>query len=463
MLLKTDWSLERGQPAGGVVQLQPLAQGERDVRRRDLRHFGQRHRRRPGAHQRAQRQLVHDDCREPAERVPLHLLARDPAADGRTPSNLAADTGMGFAPTFRFGNPFFLQPNVDELIWRRADQEQLLDRRAARHTFKVGGEWMHTLNDQVFRGFFTGRYLFDSVDRVPALHVAGGAGRIRSVDRRAARAASYVTAAHALPGGHDARRAGRCCSICRARAGPGSRPTRPAPRQSPTRSSRSSCRTSGRWAPGLTLDYGLRWDAQLMPETVDPETTAYAALPDRSGVPVRRHDSRTSGHVAAAGGIARGICDNDGKSVVRGQRRRLLRAPEHAQPGRFGHDQRPPAADDLREHGLASAVRHADADVAGRAHAERRCPAGTFPLFTGVRVFHRDYQNPRIYTVNVGYEREIAPDCGGYVDFTVRQGHATSPASSTTTGPVRSAATRALAPATPTPIRDRRSGRRSAK
>ena len=33
-------------------------------------------------------------------------------------SNLAADTGMGFGPTFRFGNPFFLQPDVDELIWR---------------------------------------------------------------------------------------------------------------------------------------------------------------------------------------------------------------------------------------------------------------------------------------------------------------------------------------------------------
>ena len=25
---------------------------------------------------------------------------------------------MGFAPSFRFGNPFFLAPNVDELIWR---------------------------------------------------------------------------------------------------------------------------------------------------------------------------------------------------------------------------------------------------------------------------------------------------------------------------------------------------------
>src|SRR6202008_2194348 len=31
------------------------------------------------------------------------------------------------------------------------------------HTVKFGGEWLHTLNDQTFRGFFTGRDLFDSV------------------------------------------------------------------------------------------------------------------------------------------------------------------------------------------------------------------------------------------------------------------------------------------------------------
>src|SRR5439155_12959296 len=35
-----------------------------------------------------------------------------------TPSSVPADTGMGFAPSFRFGNPFFLAPNVDELVKR---------------------------------------------------------------------------------------------------------------------------------------------------------------------------------------------------------------------------------------------------------------------------------------------------------------------------------------------------------
>src|SRR5688572_23208566 len=43
--------------------------------------------------------------------------------------------------------------------------------------------------------------------------------------------------------------------------------------------------------------------------------------------------------------------------------------------------------------------------------------AGTFPLFSGVRVFDRDYQNPRIYAVNVAYEQELREHLAGYVDF----------------------------------------------
>ena len=31
-----------------------------------------------------------------------------------------------------------------------------------------------------------------------------------------------------------------------------------------------------------------------------------------------------------------------------------------------------------------------------------------FPCFSGVRVFSRDYANPRIYTANVAFEQEVA-------------------------------------------------------
>jgi hypothetical protein len=44
-------------------------------------------------------------------------------------------------------------------------------------------------------------------------------------------------------------------------------------------------------------------------------------------------------------------------------------------------------------------------------------PQGTFPLFSGVRVFSRDYANPRISSANIAYEQEFYPDWSAYADF----------------------------------------------
>jgi len=49
-------------------------------------------------------------------------------------------------------------------------------------------------------------------------------------------------------------------------------------------------------------------------------------------------------------------------------------------------------------------------------------PPGTFPLFTGIRVFDRDYKNPRIVSTNIGFERELMPSMAAYVDVTVAKG-----------------------------------------
>ena len=54
------------------------------------------------------------------------------------------------------------------------------------------------------------------------------------------------------------------------------------------------------------------------------------------------------------------------------------------------------------------------------------CVVGTvsnpFPCFSGVRVFSRDYANPRISTTNVAFEQELAPHLSFYVDFTHAKG-----------------------------------------
>jgi hypothetical protein len=47
---------------------------------------------------------------------------------------------------------------------------------------------------------------------------------------------------------------------------------------------------------------------------------------------------------------------------------------------------------------------------------------GTFPLFSGVRAFDKDYKNPRIYTFNTQLEQELAKDLSMYVDITWTKG-----------------------------------------
>jgi hypothetical protein len=49
-------------------------------------------------------------------------------------------------------------------------------------------------------------------------------------------------------------------------------------------------------------------------------------------------------------------------------------------------------------------------------------PEGTFPDFSGVRVFDREYRNPRTYTLNIGYERAFLADWSAYADYTWARG-----------------------------------------
>ena len=47
---------------------------------------------------------------------------------------------------------------------------------------------------------------------------------------------------------------------------------------------------------------------------------------------------------------------------------------------------------------------------------------GGIPFGASVRVFSKNYANPRIYTVNAGFEQELAKDFSLYFDFTRSQG-----------------------------------------
>jgi hypothetical protein len=332
-------------------------------------------------------------------------------------SNLAADTGMGFGPSFRFGNPFFLQPNVDELIWRFQVKDNL-SLVLGKHTVKVGGEWMHTLNDQVFRGFFTGRYLFDSVTgflRYASPAAAGGFGP----GTVGCSNGTYVTAPTPCPAGTTTSGGPLLFYLQGAgRAGPAT----DAAGASKITNNEFSLFVQDQWQPkpNLTITYGLRWDAQLMPETVDPASTAFAPFLNDPAFPSDGTIPDQLAMFQPRFGVAWDV-KGDSKSVVRASagvyyaRQNML-----SQVGSV-------TTNGLQQQTLFGNTANmlafgATTPTWPGVLTPAALPPGEFPLFTGIRVFDEDYKNPHVFSFNVGYEQELVQDVSAYVDVTWTEG-----------------------------------------
>jgi len=337
-----------------------------------------------------------------------------------TPSSLAADTGAGggFNPnevSFRFGNPFFLQPAIDELLWR-TDARDNFSVISGNHNIKFGGEWLHTLNTQVFRGFFTGRYLFNTVS-----------GFLRYASP-AALGAGFGPNAGQCPNGTWTDLTAPSCTgagtpLLLFLQGAGrSGPATDAAGASSIKNEDYALFAQDKWQirPNFTLNYGLRWEAQILPSViVPPSQTAYGfALSDpRFGSDGTLHSPKYE--VQPRVGFAWDI-SKKGKSVLR------------ASYGIFyGRQNMLTQVQSITTNGVQQQT------IAGGLFANptirptwpglvtptaSSCDGNPFPCFTGIRTFSKDYANPRIYTLNAQFEQEIAPDFSLYFDFTHSKG-----------------------------------------
>jgi Carboxypeptidase regulatory-like domain len=332
-------------------------------------------------------------------------------------SNLAADTGMGFSPTFRFGNPFFMQPAVDELIWRTQIKDNLSIVRGA-HTMKAGVEWMHTLNDQVFRGFFTGRYIFDSVTgflRYAAPAAPGGFGP-RAVG---CPNGVYVTAPDPCPNGGTPTDGPLLLYLQGASL---TGPATDATGASKIANEEFALFLQDQWQPvnGLTVNYGLRWDAQLMPGTIDPQSTVYGAFLSDPAFPSDGTIPDQWSMLQPRAGVAWDI-NAAGRYVVRASyglysaRQNMLSQVGSVTTNGVQQQSLFVSTELVNAFGATTPVWPGLLEVPA-------VPSGQFPLFSGVRVFHKDYENPRVYAFNLAYEQELMPDFAGYVDFTWNEG-----------------------------------------
>jgi hypothetical protein len=330
---------------------------------------------------------------------------------------LNPDTGIGsndgttdFA--FRFGNPFFLQPNVDETFWRAQFKDNLSIVHGA-HTIKVGGEWIHSLNSQVFRGFFQGRYLFSDVEGfLRYASPTGGAG----FGPNAGRCANGSWTSLAAP-----TCTGATTPLLLFLQGANlNGPATDATGFSSITNEDLALFAQDKWqvTKNFTLSYGLRWEAQTFPDPViPPAQTAYASFLNTTLFPsdgtLHSQWKQFQPRLGFAWDVA-----GTGKSVLR------------ASAGIYNAHQNM-----LTQVGSITTNGVQQQTVAGGLFANPTLrptypglapvtpvPAGTFPLFSGIRAFDRDYHNPRIYTFNAQFEQQIAPTVSVYVDYTWSKG-----------------------------------------
>jgi len=340
-----------------------------------------------------------------------------------TPSKVPADTAMGFATTFRFGNPFFLNPTIDELLWRTHVKDNLSIVRGS-HTIKFGGEWLHTLNDQVFRGFFEGRYIFDGVTgflRYASPAAAGGFGPRTQECISGAGVVTWVTSPTPCPVGSPA--SGPLLLYLQNGISTGITGV-PPPGASTIKNEDYGLFAQDKWQvrPNFTLNYGLRWEAQIFPKPViSPSKTAYAALLSNPNFPSDGTLHSPKKEFQPRVGFAWDI-SKQGKSVLRasygiyyGRQNMLSQAGSITDNGaqQFGI---------FCNSTFAFSCFGAAAQPPTWPNIQPIAAGGGIPFGASVRVFSKNYANPRIYTMNAGFEQELSQDFSVYFDFTHSKG-----------------------------------------
>jgi len=339
--------------------------------------------------------------------------ARENRPRNATSTSSIPDTNIGSvnspsAFAFRFGQPFFLQPAVDEVFWR-TDARDNFTIIQGKHTIKAGGEWIHSNNTQVFRGFFKGLYFFDSA--VGFMHYVTQGPNYRECSNGTnlvgpCPAGTTVNGPLFLYLQHGPATQGETFDQSGA---------------SSINNEDFALFLQDTWkvTRNLTLNYGLRWEAQHFPSPViPPSQTAYGndlknpAFPSTGFIPNQNKEFQPRV------GFAWDIRGN-GKSALRASwgiynaRQNML-----TQVGAI-------TTNGVQQQSFAAASSFGAPPAFGQnaGPISNPPPKGTPPPpGAAVTVFSKDYANPRIYTWDAGYEQEIYSGWAGYIDLAISKG-----------------------------------------
>ena len=321
------------------------------------------------------------------------------------------DTGVGFFPSFRFGQPFFLGPGASEVFYH-LDFKDNFSIILGKHTVKMGAEYLYSHNVQIFDGFALGRYIFG--DAAGFLHYATAASTGNGYGPNTVQCpnGSYVSTTP-CPGGAT-----------------GSSPLLLYLQDAPTQSGQTvqqagysnianqepAIFVQDTWqaTPRLTLNYGLRWEAQFFPDPViTPAKTLYGQYLSNPTFPSTGFLPNQTKQFQPRFGFAFDILGN-GKSVLRGSagifnaRQNML-----TEVGAI-------TTNGVQQQTLTEFSGLGNPTYPGILPPSN-CPTSGC-VGAGVTVFDKNYHNPRIYTYNVGYEQQLYQDFVAFVDFTDSKG-----------------------------------------
>ncbi|MDL2716838.1 MAG: TonB-dependent receptor [Acidobacteriota bacterium] len=306
------------------------------------------------------------------------------------------DTGVSFANGYRFGEPFFIPVDYHDTRLQLVENVTIL---SGAHTIKGGVEFNRTNAAQTFRGFGNGRIIFGSVDGFlnftkNNLYVECSNGTSSQTGN--CPAGTSITGPVALYLQHVP---GAGLTIDQAG-------TQDIVQYMP------SVFLQDKWqpTPNLTVQFGLRWDAQIQPDTITPadqvffskfigKTSQGQAFPSDGNIPSDKNMWQPR----------LGITwdpSNDGKTVVRanggifyGLIPGLNLASTRSTNGSLGYDVF--RASFLTPFGLA---------VPAYPNLIPLASLPVVPDHPGIYVFDKNFRNPRTYSASVGVEREVAPD-----------------------------------------------------
>jgi hypothetical protein len=327
------------------------------------------------------------------------------------------DTDIGFLGPegfsgYRIGMPFFIPVDAHDYRLQFLDNVSIL---RGNHLFKIGAEWNRTGVNQTFRGFGNGRIAFTSVDGF-LNYVANGNGYVECADASDVPTPSQTTGA--CPAGEHVTGP---VALYLQQAGIGGLTVDESGTQTIIQNELAIFLQDS-WKPraNLTVNYGLRWEAQIQPGLITPKADLFYApfigqtVTNSVGTFAFPGDGTIPSDYAMFQprlGLAYDV-KGDGKQVVRANAGiyyaripGLNLASSRSTDGSRGQSI-------FRNSALTGIL------GAPPSYGELLPSPPGAPFQPGVFVFDKDFQNPRTFTATLGYEREVANGLAAGVSYT---------------------------------------------